>query len=192
MQQASVQGDAVDASVEVSTAAQLAPEPMETPALGAPPSLDVAQPEPQPELQFCSVAAGSMALDTSVEEPAAEHAAAPPVGFTVPTAEPTSQLSQMLAEFRQLQAIAPEEREQLLAELPPEARAAARVVVKLEPEKVETLASAAVAMQNGTPPPPEAIGTAYVMFSQLPPESKAVMISHLPPQVNNLVVWMPE
>lgn len=187
----SVQGDAMDSSVEVSTAAKLTPEPTETPALGAPPSLDETQPEPQPELLSGTVTAGSTPFDPSVEEPAADHAAAPPVGFTVPAAEPTSQLSQMLAQFRQLQATAPEGREKMLAELPPEVRAAARVVVKLEPKAVEKLASAAVAMQNGKPLPPEAIGTAYVMFSQLPPESKAVMISHLPPQASKFVVWMP-
>ena len=120
----SVQGDAMDSSVEVSTAAKLTPEPTETPALGAPPSLDETQPEPQPELLSGTVTAGSTPLDPSVEEPAADHAAAPPVGFTVPAAEPTSQLSQMLAQFRQLQATAPEGREKMLAELPMESHAA--------------------------------------------------------------------
>lgn len=181
------EGGAVDASVEVSTAAKLAPDESgkETATTSG-----AQAGEPQPELP----AAGEL-LDSGVEATVglstAEDAATPAalaVGFTVPTDEPASPLSQMMAQFQKLQAIAPDEREQMFAELPPEVRAAARVAVKLPPEAVSTLASAAVSMQNGQPPPPEAIGTAYVVFSQLPPESKAVMISQLPPQVSCIIV----
>lgn len=142
-----------------------------------------AAPEPQPEVPAVGLG-GAPDLDTSVEVPPGPA----PVGFTVPGAEPESQLSQMVGQFQKLQALAPQEREQMLAELPPEVSAAARVAVKLPPEAVDKLATAAVTMQNGAPPPPEAIGTAYSLFSQLPPESKAVMISQLPPQVSHTIV----
>jgi hypothetical protein len=139
-----------------------------------------AVPEPQPELQTVGLG-GAPDIGKSVEVPPA------PVGFTVPGAEPESQLSQMVAQFQKLQALAPQEREPMLAELPPEVSGAARVAVKLPPEAVDKLATAAATMQNGEPPSPEAIGTAYSLFSQLPPESKAVIISQLPPQVSHAI-----
>jgi hypothetical protein len=213
----SLQGDAVDASVEVSTAAKITPsaesnvtsddaaaeqpvppsaappaqpEPQSTPepapeqepepepqAEAEPPKCEP-EPEPHPELQppiltpaAGNVPGGSTLLDTSIETAAISPTPAP-VGFTVPTAAaaavelPDTQLSRMLAQFQQLQALPAQAREEMLAELPPEVGAAARVAVKLPKEAVDNLASAAVTMQKGEAPPPEAIGTAFTVFSQ--------------------------
>ena len=55
-----------------------------------------------------------------------------------------------------------------------------KVAAKLEPQAVANLVSAAEAIEQGNPPSPAAIGTAFSVFRQMPPESKKMILEQLP------------
>ena len=56
----------------------------------------------------------------------------------------------------------------------------------LEPAELVGVAAAVEAAQRGEPPPPEAVGAAYKVFTQLPPESKTSVVSMLPPETQSI------
>lgn len=58
----------------------------------------------------------------------------------------------------------------------------AKVATNLEPQAIANLVSAAEAIEKGEVPPPAAIGTAFSVFTQMPPESKKMMLEQLPPE----------
>ena len=100
------------------------------------------------------------------------------------------QLGALVAQLQQMGTQDAASRDQALARLgaglPPQLGEALKVVAMLEPAELVGVAGAVEAAQRGEPPPPEAVGAAYKVFTQLPPESKASVVSMLPPETQSM------
>ena len=102
----------------------------------------------------------------------------------------SGQLGALVAQLQHIGAEDAASRDQALARLgaglPPQLGEALKVVAMLEPAELVGVAGAVEAAQRGEPPPPEAVGAAYKVFTQLPPESKTSVVSMLPPETQSI------
>lgn len=96
-------------------------------------------------------------------------------------------LGLLLSQVAELRDAPPAAREQLFCSLPPETATVMRVATKLEATEIQNLMGAIEAMQRGEPPLPVAVGTAFKVFTALPPEGKRVVTSALPERASKII-----